>query len=1630
MKKIILSLVMLFAFVNASATHLLGGEITWQCLKSGVNQGKYVFTMKLYRDCTGAGQLPTFPQDLDMWGAGAPLTTIILNFDTAIDISPSCDVLNSGYPALDCYSTPSTAGAVEEAVYTSLPIALPGLPPTAGWHFTWSSCCRPASVINLANPSGNGEGYTLRASMYPYFVNGIQVPVGPCFDSSPVFNESPNTIICTGYPFAYSHNASDSELDSITYQWAEPLDDFFGTYNPGVLPLAIPFVPPYSVTSPIPSIVPGGVQLDPITGEISYHSNTAGSFATTISVRAYKCGQLVSEIFRDIPVVLINCLGLAGGAQNNPPVVTAPTGSQTWNQTIGTSGLPSYSTTINAGELVTFDINANDSDLYAGGIPQELTMTISGGQVTPCDNPPCATFSDVSGNNVITAPSLVSGVFSWQTECIQVLSAAGCGNTTNIFTFLVKVVDDFCPANAIRIATIKITVLPALFQPAPLFQCVTESTSGNVLINWDNSTGHNSTVYYVYGADNISGPYALLTAVNYPSDYASLSLANLPPGTRYYYMTLESLCANTSASSDTLIPIMLDINSSNINCWDDTDGRIAINMITNVITPFTYSLNGDPNPNAYPLDSVWENLPAGTYDITISDNANCVIEEEISITAPGFPLQALVSGNMSFCYGDTLGLAVGFGSGGTPDYSYEWFDDTYTSFSLNDTAYGLSSGSYYLEVTDDNGCDTFTSVQVISPQTSLSGNPQIFGVVCKGDSTGMLVGDAQGSFAPYQYYWLSSVGDTLQDSGVRLTRDTLFGLVSGSYNLHVYDAKGCFVSYSMNVGEPATKLSIDSMVVIESIACYGDSVGKARFYSSGGVPNYAYLWDNGEVGIIADELTSGYHSVMLSDDWGCEIEDSIYVPENSEIESQISTIQNASCYGYDDGIAWVASLGGVPAYTYFWSNGQAPGFMPDTAIGLLHGSYYVTTQDILGCEVVDSIYISEPDPLSMEASELDWIDCYGDSTGLAYATAVGGTAPYTFIWDNGQWVGDTINTLTAELHTVVVTDTKGCSATDTVFTHEPIELEIKIDSTQTVLAYCIGVNTASLTAIASGGTPGYTYHWNDNGFNPQTTATASSLLAGVYTITVTDTKGCIASDTRDIDTLTSTMDATVTSLIQYVGGNDVSCFGENDAEAMVTAWGAHAPYVYQWYGTNGFNSNNDSITNLYAGTYSVTVRDTNNCMVNSSIVIAEPDYLYFTTLGFTDESCLGACNGEIQIDIIGGEEPYTGISTENTTGNTITSLMANDSIVPGICSGSYTIIVTDANDCPSSVINGGIDQQVLGASFFTTANIDPAAITNILCNGTATGSLQVLNPDTTNSNYSYSWQNEVDSGVSISTTTQATSLIAGTYVLYAHYADGNNLNQNYAGCTTTDTVSILELSILESVVTITDVDCYGATTGKLVSGQVSGGTSLYDLQWNPGGVMGSVMNNLTAGIYTLTITDANGCQEVDTFEVTEPQALTANITQNGYVLTAGTPVGGTAPFSYSWRRANTSVGTGIAYTVTNYGVYYVRVKDSNGCIAESNSFEYIETGVGQVSSGVVLSIYPNPFKEETTVDFGRVVKQASVRVVDVFGKLIEEYRVANTDKHILKRENKASGIYFMEIEMEQKEKTIYKLIVE
>jgi hypothetical protein len=1170
--------------------------------------------------------------------------------------------------------------------------------------------------------------------------------------------------------------------------------------------------------------------------------------------------------------------------------------------------------------------------------------------------------------------------------------------------------------------------------PPTLLSCVAES-NGSLYFEWEHPFGASlTTKYRLMGSTNLGGPYYLLDNVFFPATSYSLPSSSLSQGTQFYYVTTESECVVT-LTSDTLTPIDFTISSTDVNCWDYHDGYIAIDVNSVQLTPYSFYLDGVLNASAYPLDTSFFGLGTGTYDVKVSDNAFCEITIPVTISAPGFPLQALASSEVAVCYGGSSGFVVGSSAGGTPGYIYSWYESgNPVSFSDNDTTIGLIAGSYYLSVEDANGCDTFTSVNIIEPQVALQASAQIFGVPCKGDNTGMLVGDAGGGWGPYAYYWLDSQNDTVQSSSSYIfQRDTLFDLFAGIYVLHIYDVRGCFVDYTFNVPEPSNALSIDSLVLVEGIACYSDSVGKAILYATGGQVNYAYLWDNGETSSIADGLTSGYHSVTLSDDWGCEVVDSIYISENPLIESDLTNIQNVSCYGDADGIATISSVGGFSSvYTYFWSQGQQTvGVNLDIAVGLLQGSYFVTTRDILGCEVVDSIYISEPEPLSMEAFELDQIDCYGANDGLAAATAVGGTLPYVFDWDNGQWVGDTINTLTPGLHIVVVTDAKGCSASDTVFTHEPTELMIEIDDTQTILPYCVGVNTASLSAFAYGGTPGYTYVWDDNLNLPQTTTTASALLAdnynssdSSYTITVTDTKGCIASASTDtLRVYLESMDASVASLYQYSSGgldsNEVSCFGYNDGGAQVTASGGHAPYAYQWFG--GSSATTATINNLYSGVYSVTIRDTNNCMVNRSIVLSEPSSLTFNISVSTSESCLGACDGTILIDSLsGGVALYTALLTDNQTGFITSHSITANNYISNVCSGDYTVALTDINNCPSSVIAGGVNQQVVDYDTYTVASI--SILTDTICNASSTGVLTILNPNL-NPGYSYSWENINNSGVVIGSGVQVDSLVAGIYVLLANY-------NNTLGCSVSDTLEVVEYSAITNTVTIEHVDCFGESTGSILASS-SGTIPPYSYTWNSGQTS-ALASNLTVGVDTLTVTDGNSCEREFTYSVTEPEALSVNITESSYVLTSGIPLGGTAPFSYSWREQSNpfvSIGTSVTYIVANYGVYYVVVTDGNGCTVESNIFDNISTGVGQLSSGIALSIYPNPFREETTVDFGKQVKQASIKLVDVFGKLIEEYNVIDTDKHILKRENKASGIYFIEIEVEQKEKVIFKLII-
>ncbi|MFC2100627.1 gliding motility-associated C-terminal domain-containing protein [Bacteroidota bacterium] len=555
-RKLILTFIaIMFAFsVDSFATHYMGGEITWECLSNG----RFKFTLKYYRECytSNGGSAANFGTTVTL-NSTSPAGNITLYRVSWIDISPICNT-NPAFAHIICPTSgpgmPNGAanmGAQQEHKYTSdqsypTGVLINGVPPAMGWRFSANSCCR--------NPSTNVNGqpsWYLRAFMYPYGTQNTY----PCFDNSPTFSEIPLTVICMGYPFTYNHNAYDAELDSLHFQWDFPWQGLNQpvTYSFG-----------YNYTSPLPGTtqninnVPGVV--DPYTGEISFESYTQGAFVTMTKVTAFKCGIKVAEIFREMQVVLLTC------GTNNPPNVTAPF------QNPVTGLFTEYIDTVFAGDFVSFPMSGTDFEFLPNSTPQTMTIFASGSQfgtgytstTAGCLNPPCAT---------LTPPPPVIGqfgvqtTFNWQTECTHLATNAGCGSTSNVYTFLIKTQDDFCPAPAINIATVTIVVMTKPTFEAAEFKCVNVQPNGDVTLTWEALVDTMNTFdsYHLYTSTNFGGPYIHYDSIFNINQTSSVHVgANAQNQQVYYYMIVRSGCDATSMSQsgDTIRTMVMDVTNT------------------------------------------------------------------------------------------------------------------------------------------------------------------------------------------------------------------------------------------------------------------------------------------------------------------------------------------------------------------------------------------------------------------------------------------------------------------------------------------------------------------------------------------------------------------------------------------------------------------------------------------------------------------------------------------------------------------------------------------------------------------------------------------------------------------------------------------------------------------------------------------------------------------------------------------------------------------------------------------------------------------------------------------------------------------------------------------------------------
>jgi gliding motility-associated-like protein len=587
---------------------------------------------------------------------------------------------------------------------------------------------------------------------------------------------------------------------------------------------------------------------------------------------------------------------------------------------------------------------------------------------------------------------------------------------------------------------------------------------------------------------------------------------------------------------------------------------------------------------------------------------------------------------------------------------------------------------------------------------------------------------------------------------------------------------------------------------------------------------------------------------------------------------------NVSCNGSCDGTATVNASGGTAGYTYSWapSGGTAA-----TAGSLCAGTYTCTITDANGCAITRTYTITQPSVLTATTTQTN-VSCNGGCDGTATVTASGGTAGYTYFWAPSGGTGAVAASLCAGTYTCTITDVNSCSTSVIVTIIQSSPLTSVAAQTN---VSCNGACDGTAAVTVSGGTPGYTYLWAPSGGSA---AAAGSLCAGTYTCTITDANGCSQNEIFTI-TEPAVLSATVTQ-------TNVSCNGICDGTASLTASGGTMAYSYIWSPSGGPAA---AAAGLCAGTYTCTVTDANGCTVISTSVITEPPALTATIVK-TNVSCNGICNGTATISAGGGSLPYS-YAWAPSGGTGVTA--------SGLCAGTYSCTVTDANGCAI------VQAIVITEPLPLTAS---AAGTNVNCNASCDGTAAVIASGGT-TGYTYAW---APSG---GFTATAASLCAGTYTCTV--ADTN-------GCITTVPVTITEPAALSVSAIQANVSCNAACNGTATV-TASGGTPGYGYSWLPSGGTAATATGLCAGSYTCTITDSNGCSITQAIIITEPPVLIASSVHSNALCNGscnGTavimPAGGTGGYNYLWTPGSASASSVSGLCA---GIYICTITDASAC---------------------------------------------------------------------------------------------------
>lgn len=988
----------------------------------------------------------------------------------------------------------------------------------------------------------------------------------------------------------------------------------------------------------------------------------------------------------------------------------------------------------------------------------------------------------------------------------------------------------------------------------------------------------------------------------------------------------------TDANSCSIIKTIAVINTAgpaavvdsvrNVRCFGQTNGAVYISLSSGT-APFNYLWSN--SSTTQDLD----NVSAGGYTVTITDNNNCTTVKTSSISQPVL-LNGSTSSINSTCENPN-GTATISPSGGVAPYSYLWSNGQTVQ-----TATSLSAGTYSVTLTDVNSCSITKTQTVANTPSPILAIDSIRNVSCSGNATGAIYISVSSGSSPFTYLWSNS--STNQD---------LVNVIAGNYSVTVTDFVGCTDTLTASITQPPV---LNDSTTTTSTIC-GNSTGTAKVWPYGGTSPYTYLWSTAATTQQISGLSAGAYTVTITDANNCTLSAIAVVSNIGSATITLDSVRNVNCNGQSNGAIYVTVSGGTPPYSYNWSNGPTvedninipagsytlivldnnnclstisvsvtqPTALTDsiqitrstcgnangsaTAFGvggtspysyqwsnaattqtitnLLAGFYTVTVTDNHNCTVSSVANIGNISGPSIITDSIRNVKCFGDSTGGVFISLSGGTSPFSYLWSNSSTTQD-ISNIPAGIYTVTVTDNNGCTAIKTATVSQPAAA---LNDTPTTTSSTCGASNGTATAIPSGGTSPYTYLWS-NGF---TTASITNLSPGSYTITVTDFNSCSVISVALVNSIggaTITTDSIV----------NVKCFGQNNGAIYITPTGGTAPYTYNW--SNGPNTQ-DNI-NIPAGSYTVFVFDANNCLSQKAFTVSQPAVLN-DSINKSNATC-GLANGSITVYPYGGTSPYTYLwSSGGQTTQTIS----------GLSSGTYTITVTDLNGCTK--ISSTSITNILGPNIVLDSSV------NIKCNSFSTGAIYISLAQGTGP-FTYLWS-------TTSTSQDIVNVAAGCYTVTV--TDNNN-------CTDTARFCLTEPTALNDSIN-TEAETCGAGNGSATAFPY-GGTPPYTYLWNAGQTTQTI-SGLTSGNYPLTITDNNQCAINAIAVITNFGApfLTGDSIRNATCNDGAdgaiyiTPASGTVPYSYLWSNgATTQDLIGVSANL-----YIVTVTDSNGCTASS-----------------------------------------------------------------------------------------------